>query len=81
VTTTHPTVSIRYWVELHESGRGFSPRVAVNGRDTHAPWTLHGVDPGQAIAEARNWALDTASRYTGDWTVTVLGCDELRRTL
>ena len=50
---------------------GWIPQVWDDGRETRSVWCSTSLDKDVALAAAADIARETASRYIGDWHVTV----------
>lgn len=66
-------IEIRYSARqnLNTIRGGWAPDVRVNGRIAISPYHHAGLDRDEALAMALAEANDEASRYVGDWTVSV----------
>jgi hypothetical protein len=70
-------IVIRYYVAPNENVArgGFMPLIEVNGRQRGDTFGT-GYDRDEAMVRAEARALEKASRYTGDWQITVRQADD-----
>jgi hypothetical protein len=69
MTNTDDKIAIQYGVRSADAG-GWLPVMVRNGKE-HWSWRRTGYAQGTALAMAYADARDEASRYSGDWNVSV----------
>ncbi len=66
------TIVVRYGARANErEGQGWLPCVTVNGASRCDPWRWRGYDRDEAEARAEQIAREEASRFVGDWQITI----------
>lgn len=69
----HTRVDIRWYVipNGNKAAGGFLPMVEEDGRQRGDTWSGRGYSKAEAEREAEELAREAASRFVGDWVVTV----------
>jgi hypothetical protein len=69
---THSRIEIRHGaVKNKREGFGWLPMVWDNGKTKLDTWSSRGYDRDVAEAMAEDWAKSFASKFIGDWDITI----------
>lgn len=66
-------VSIRYFATPNTNTikGGWAPRLRINGRTDRGGWHHRGLEREEAVAEAKQMALEEGERHSGDYCVII----------